>query len=51
MQIRRVIVANNAEGRSGVVSDSAAPRAFQFHSVPGFEGALLWSTPGAPTPS
>ena len=49
MQVRRVIVANGVDGRSGVVSDAAAPRAFQFRSVPGFEGALLWSTLASPT--
>ena len=48
MQIRRVVTANGADGRSGVVSDGAAPRAFEFRSLPGFEGALLWSTPAAP---
>ena len=48
MQVRRVIVADGADGRSGVVSDGAAPRAFDLRSVPGFSGALLWATAADP---
>jgi len=45
MQVRRVVTGIDAAGRSCVVSDGNAPRAASYQSVPGFESALLWSTP------
>lgn len=47
MKIRRVVVANGAEGKSAVQSDGFAPRVAQYRSVPGFASALLWSTPAS----
>ncbi|HSV81369.1 MAG TPA: cupin domain-containing protein [Ramlibacter sp.] len=48
MKVRRVVVSNGADGRSGVQSDGPAPRAAAYRSVPGFASALLWSTSAAP---
>lgn len=45
MKVRRVVTGIGPEGRSGVVSDGPAPRAASYRTVPGFESALIWSTP------
>lgn len=49
MQVRRVVTGIGPEGRSGVVSDAAAPRSAAYRSVPGFATALVWSTPAGAT--
>jgi mannose-6-phosphate isomerase-like protein (cupin superfamily) len=49
MKTRRVVTGIGPEGRSGVVSDGPAPRADSYRTVPGFESALVWSTPAAAT--
>jgi hypothetical protein len=49
MQVRRVVTGIDAEGRSGIVADGAAPRAVQYESLAGFASALLWSTPAGAT--
>ena len=45
MQIRRVVAAVGPNGKSSVLQDGVAPRAAVYRSVPGFESALLWSSP------
>ena len=49
MKVRRVVTGIGPEGRSGVVSDGPAPRAVAYRTVPGFESALIWSTPAKAT--
>ncbi len=49
MKVRRVVTGIGPEGRSGVVLDAAAPRTFEYSSVPGFASALIWSTPAKAT--
>ena len=49
MKVRRVVTGIGPEGRSGVVSDAAAPRSANYTTVPGFASALLWATPAGAT--
>jgi len=49
MKVRRVVAGIGPEGRSRVVSDGATPRAVKYQTVPGFESALIWSTPAGAT--
>ncbi|CAN7637519.1 cupin domain-containing protein [Variovorax sp. LjRoot178] len=49
MKIRRVVAGTGAGGKSQLFSDAAAPRSFEFDSVPGFAAALLWSTEAGDT--
>ena len=44
MKVRRVVLGVRSNGKSGVLSDEAAPRNIAFKTVPGFEATLLWST-------
>lgn len=47
MQIRRVVTGTGADGKARVVTDAAAPRGFEFTTVPGFATSLVWSTSAA----
>ena len=44
MDIRRVVTASGADGKSTVVLDDVAPRSVRLTSVPGYDAALVWST-------
>lgn len=47
MEIRRVVLGVEANGKSGVLSDEPAARNSAFKTVPGFAATLLWSTTAA----
>jgi hypothetical protein len=49
MNVRRVVIATDASGRSVVSSDDASPRAHDFVNTPGFAQALVWTTAPGPT--
>jgi hypothetical protein len=49
MNVRRVVIATDASGRSVVSSDDASPRAHDFVNTPGFAQALVWTTAPDPT--
>jgi hypothetical protein len=49
MQIRRVVVGNDSDGRSVVLSDQAAPHSHNFESMPGQAQTRIWFTPHAAT--
>jgi len=47
--MRRIVTANDTNGRSVVVSDGQPPRTADFDTLPGFSETLVWATePGAP---
>jgi hypothetical protein len=49
MNVRRVVIATDRDGRSVVSSDDASPRAHDFVHTPGFGQALVWTTAPGPT--
>jgi Cupin domain len=50
MNVRRVVTGHNADGRSVVLWDSAAPASHDFSSIPGMSSTMLWATSPAGTP-
>ncbi|SFV11457.1 cupin domain-containing protein [Pseudoduganella namucuonensis] len=52
MKIKRIVTGHDAEGRSVFLSESDAPRATAFKSIPGHAVAQVWATePGAALPA
>lgn len=49
MTVRRVLIGNDAEGVSRILTDGEPPRSARAQATPGFEQALVWTT--APVPS
>jgi hypothetical protein len=45
MQVRRLITAQNADGKSGFASVGFASRAYWYRHTPGAGLALVWATP------
>lgn len=48
MNARRIVAGSNDQGRADVFADGVPPRRVTIEAMPGFEAALLWSTPAAP---
>lgn len=49
MNARRVVVGNDGDGRTVILSDGPAPAHYEFKHLPGQELTQLWFTPGLPT--
>ena len=45
MVIRRIVTGHNADGKSVIIVDEAAPRAHTYAFTPGMFSALVWATP------
>ncbi|MES2261718.1 MAG: cupin domain-containing protein [Pseudomonadota bacterium] len=48
MKSRRIVTGHDADGKSEIVSDQAAPRTSAFEHVPGFVASMLWSAEAHP---
>jgi hypothetical protein len=49
MIVRRVVTGRAADGSSRIRSDGEPPRLIGLTSMPGFRGALVWSSDGPPS--